>query len=859
MSASSEAQPRSQVDAALAAAGWTLQDGNQANLSAGYAIALRRFPLAFSPTHGNSDYLLYVSGVIAGVVRILPELPMLIEPDEEQIHGAEAGDRRQKDKAELNDNRVLPSAEPMHWQGKAKPSAERRQGTRAAFVYETDGTRIQFRDVRKEPARAHALHHFHRPFALAAWLSGTAAPLDTPQNNVLLDPEGLSTERFLDRLQAIPRIGDRALWPGERLVLEALQTSLRRGNRRVLAQMAPGSGKTHTLLNIAYQLLEHANAARVLLLVDNDPLAYQTCEEFRSLRPPVYASPSATPLPFDITPEAHTLAAQQLSGRPLDPAARLVIGSSYRLLAHWPTEDSSSEDIVSLTTFSSDMTKRLPSLRGEGSAAEEPDGIFAAPRNSKLPTETFDVILCDDLSPDALKALTPVFNYFDAPLLAVCGTLCRFTLELFGNRVVAEYPYEQAIADGAILPFETYAIRVKPGIADNLETQAGPLEIHREPELVTRLERWRKTDDCVGPSSDFSRDSAMEHEERSLADFTLLLALRDRLPREIFPQRTQVPKTLLVARDQTHAESLLELTREVFSTNEEFARILSMTGPKASGEYEALVFRKVSEKRPHALGEPRTPSPDAHYPYLTAFRSDVLPRIGIVPADSFAVTVDLRPTELLVLMTCVRSRAHFEAIKGRAIRALRRAEYLRISPDGHPAAGKTRAVIVDTVGIFDTEAPSESFPLDRRPGVPLAQLLQDVAFGAVGDQTARSMAARFLQLDCVLSPGERDSVAKAAGGATLHTLAMRLLAALDVNRQIAQASRALRPGATVSEKMIEQAATALLQQAVARIHSSVGLRNIIIQLHRQHNPKPSDAGELDESQMEDLGNEETWR
>jgi type I restriction enzyme R subunit len=831
MSQSDETQPRARVDAALAASGWALQDGTQPDPKAAYAVAVRRFPLAFSPTHGNSDYLLYIQAQPVGVIRILPQLPPLKNPDEDDGAGYPATQAEPE-----SDERVLPSAEPMHWE--ARKPVERRLGDRSVFVYETDGQAIHFRDARDEPPRPRMLFHFHRPSALAAWLAGHSPAIQPDQPSLPPRDEWLSHESMLQRFQTLARVADRSLWAGERLVLEALQTALRRGHRRILAQMTGGSGKTHTLLNLAYLLIENAKAARVLLLVDNDPLAYQTAEEFRALRPPAQGSPTATPLPIDVFPESHQVRVQQLSGKPIDPDARLVIGSPYRLLSYWHQDSSPHTDLVARTLFSESNAALLPNA--------------AATYNSHVPMETFDVILCDDLSADTYAALDPLLSYFDAPVAALCATPSAETLALFGPRIVAEYPHEQAIADGAILPFETYAVRLSADAEQKMEAQAGPLEIHRETNGRSRLEQWSSISDRAEVSA------APGTVEADLADFTLLLTLRDRLPREIFPGRTQLPKTLLIARDDAHAAQLLELVREVFSPEEYFARILTLPAGDEPGEITDVVFRAHSTKGRAGTHEPRTPSPDARYPHLTNYRADVFPRIGIVPADSFGVTVDLRPTELLVIMAPLSRRSHFEAIKSRCIRTVRRAEFLRVTTDGHPTAGKTHGVIADFVGMFDQEAPSETFPLNRRPAATTAQLLQEVAFGGATEHTIRSLAARFLQLDCLLNPQERDSIAKLAGGTTLHTLAVRLIASVDPERHIAHAARSSRGGGSMTQqRAVEQAGALLMQQAASRLHSSTELRSRIIQLERQYKPRPVEPEEA--PILEDIGNEETWR
>ena len=66
-----EQKARAQIDAALIAAGWVVQDRDEMNLSAGHGVAVREFKLAAG--HGFADYLLFVDGKAVGVLEAKPE------------------------------------------------------------------------------------------------------------------------------------------------------------------------------------------------------------------------------------------------------------------------------------------------------------------------------------------------------------------------------------------------------------------------------------------------------------------------------------------------------------------------------------------------------------------------------------------------------------------------------------------------------------------------------------------------------------------------------------------------------------------------------------------------------------------
>ena len=62
-----EAAARVEIDRALSAAGWCVQDSKAINTFAARGVAVREYPLGSG--HGFADYLLYVDGKVAGVIE----------------------------------------------------------------------------------------------------------------------------------------------------------------------------------------------------------------------------------------------------------------------------------------------------------------------------------------------------------------------------------------------------------------------------------------------------------------------------------------------------------------------------------------------------------------------------------------------------------------------------------------------------------------------------------------------------------------------------------------------------------------------------------------------------------------------
>jgi len=65
-----EQQARVEIDKALDAAGWVIQDRAELNLSAGPGVAVREFKMADG--HGFADYMLFVEGKAVGVLEAKP-------------------------------------------------------------------------------------------------------------------------------------------------------------------------------------------------------------------------------------------------------------------------------------------------------------------------------------------------------------------------------------------------------------------------------------------------------------------------------------------------------------------------------------------------------------------------------------------------------------------------------------------------------------------------------------------------------------------------------------------------------------------------------------------------------------------
>ena len=150
---------------------------------------------------------------------------------------------------------------------------------------------------------------------------------------------------------------------------------------------------------------------------------------------------------------------------------------------------------------------------------------------------------------------------------------------------------------------------------------------------------------------------------------TVIRTFRDRLFSEIFPGRSDVPKTIIFAKDDSHADDIVRVVRDEFGKGNDFCRKITYRTTGASPE-----------------------------DLLTAFRNSYNPRI-VVTVDMIATGTDVKPVEIVFFMRNVRSRNFFEQMKGRGVRTISPTEFNAVTPD---ARNKDRFVVVDAVGVTET-------------------------------------------------------------------------------------------------------------------------------------------------------------
>ena len=539
------------------------------------------------------------------------------------------------------------------------------------------------------------------------------------------------------------------LRPTQVTAIEALEDSLRHGWRRSLIQMASGAGKTYTACSSLYRLIKFAGARRVLFLVDRGNLGRQTLKEFQAFR---------TPDDGRIFTELYNV--QHLQSSRIDPVAKVCISTIQRLYSMLKGEELD-PDLDELSGSSLEMLKRPP----------EP-----IPYNPTIPIETFDLIVTDECHRSIYNLWRQVLEYFDASLIGLTATPSKQTLGFFHQNLIMEYPFERAVADGVNVDFELYTIRTLISEHGSI-INAGFQVDYRDRQ--TRQIRWELADQDIPYDADeLDRRVVVPDQIR-----TIVRAFRDRLFTDIFPGRTEVPKTLIFAKDDSHADDIVQILREEFGRGNDFAQKITYR----TGSAKVRVKKTDKDGNEYEVDE-WVSSGITPEQRLTEFRTAYNPRIAVT-VDMIATGTDIRPLEIVFFLRAVKSRTMFEQMKGRGARIVTPTELQNVTPDGRY---KDHFVIIDAIGLQPDEM-QETQPLERKRNISLEKLFELVTFGNREPDVLSSIAARLARLDRELTPNDRTALTETANGETITTIAGDIVSALDPDRPV-EAARAASAG-----------------------------------------------------------------
>ncbi|MBI4286867.1 MAG: DEAD/DEAH box helicase family protein [Chloroflexi bacterium] len=444
------------------------------------------------------------------------------------------------------------------------------------FAYETTGIETFFRDLRDPEPRSRRVFAFHRPETLGEWSS--------------------QADTLRARLRHLPGLLTQGLRDCQIEAIGNLEKSFADARPRGLIQMATGSGKTYTAVSFVYRLIKFANAKRVLFLVDRSNLGRQTLREFQQ-----YVTPD------DGRKFTELYNVQHLTSNTLDPVSRVCITTIQRLysmLSGEPEYDATLEEKSGFDT--------LPYL-------EKPKDVVY---NPKIPIETFDFIITDECHRSIYHLWRQVLEYFDSFINGLTATPSKQTLGFFNQNLVMEYSHERAVADAVNVGYEVY--RIKTRITEQGSKVDAGYYIDKRDRL-TRKKRWELLDtELEYAASQLDRSVVAPDQIR-----TIIRIFRDKLFTEIFPGRKEVPKTLIFAKDDSHAEDIVGIVREEFGKGNDFCK--------------KITYKTTGEK-PEDI--------------IASFRNSYNPRIAVT-VDMISTGTDIKPLECLLFMRDVKSMVYF--------------------------------------------------------------------------------------------------------------------------------------------------------------------------------------------------------
>jgi type I restriction enzyme R subunit len=372
------------------------------------------------------------------------------------------------------------------------------------FLYESTGVETLFRDERDPQPRSRRVFAFHQPATLADWLA---------------EPDTLRA-----RLAALPTahpLPENNLRACQIEAITKLEASFAADRPRALIQMATGAGKTYTACAFTYRLIKFAGARRVLFLVDRANLGKQAKGEFDQ-----FVAPD-TGRKFT---EVYNV--QHLTSNSLDTVARVTICTIQRLYSILRGEAEFDEDLDEKSA-------------AELSAADTRPKDVAY--NAAVPLEAFDFIVTDECHRSIYGLWRQVLEYFDAFLVGLTATPGKQTVAFFNQNLVMEYTHERAVADRVNVGYEVYRIKTETTARGGLIEKGFYVDRRSKETRARRLELL--DEDLLFAATDLDHSVVVPSQMR-----TVLTAYRDALGTDLFPGRTLVPKTLIFAKDDSHAE-----------------------------------------------------------------------------------------------------------------------------------------------------------------------------------------------------------------------------------------------------------------------------------------------------------------
>lgn len=518
--------------------------------------------------------------------------------------------------------------------------------------------------------------------------------------NLLTDPNGdyielkemHSPKKMLQLINktseygALPRIERNGLRDCQYNAECEFEKSIKQGQKKSLAILATGSGKTYLACLAAYRLLNYTSTRRVLFLADRNNLARQAETEFKL---------------FDRTENQQALNELYIINRLTNSEkinGDIVISTIQKLFAVLTGQkaDETNEDEEDENNLNFDETDEQK---------VEPEIDLG--KDLKLPPDYFQFIIVDECHRSIYGKWQSVLKYFkDAKMLGLTATPTPEAYAFFNDNIIEKYTYDDSVVDGVNVPARVYRIKTE-------QTEHGGA-IKDGDKIVETTRSGNKVNEYVAKERiDFNPTQL----DRSIVSPDQIRknieAFKDSVYTDMFPEREllwkYIPKTLIFAKDDHHASEIVGIVKEVF-----FKKFKDSEVPE-----------KFVQKITYSAGDTNA--------LIREFRTEKEFRIAVT-VTLVATGTDVKPLEIVMFMRDVNSDVLYTQMKGRGCRTINDDKLKEVTPN---AATKDCFYIVDCVGVteHDKTIPNTGGGGGTGTNTPkLEQLLEYLSHGYVTDE-----------------------------------------------------------------------------------------------------------------------------
>ena len=620
-----EEKARVKIDKQLRNVGWCIVSRNEYLPNS--TVAVKE---ALMVGNTESDYLLFIDGKAIAVVEAKREENPL-------------GDDVKK---QAEDYAVSPQSWYALWFEKLIP-----------LVYMANGNKIYFKNMLVEDSEYEELSQMHSPKKMLQMVGKKSEYGVLP----LLEKRGLRDCQYNAEIK--------------------FEESLKLGNKKNLAVLATGSGKTYLACLASYRLLNYTSTKRILFLVDRNNLARQTETEF-SL--------------FDRTENQMRMGDLYTINRlkkETDIKSDIVISTIQKLFAVL-----TGQDIQESNEDAEDEIAKNDEEKDNNEVVELGDDL-------KLPPDYFQLIIVDECHRSIYGKWKKVLDYFSsATVLGLTATPTPEAYAYFNNNIIEQYTYDDSVVDGVNVPPRIYRI-----ITDVTE-HGGTIE--KGSKVIETAQR-------SGKSETHNAQTTVEYGstelDRSIVNKSqireVLMAYKKAIYEDLYPEREKkweyIPKTLIFAKSDSHATDIVEIAKEVFKTefeNDELPENFVQKITYSSGDSNALIRELRTEKD---------------------FRI-------AVTVTLVATGTDVKPLEVVLFMKDVHSDVLYTQMKGRGCRVISDDKLKEVTPN---ADTKECYYIVDAVGVTESEKniPKPGAGQGPKRALSLEHLLERLAHNEVSD------------------------------------------------------------------------------------------------------------------------------